>query len=396
MNRKMFSLLAVLLLIASVLGAGGKGEPGESGGAGVVIEEWEIPFLNSLTGAIASIGEYLQWGAERAAFEINQAGGIAGVPVKVIGVDTALEPQKGVVEMSKIVEWALVALGPVPEPVIMAAAPIAVENEMMTMTATTSLEYAEQFFPWSISWFPSTADRLPPLAREWAEDYDVNKVVQFVGIYGPWPGMAAAHVDGIKEVGAEHLGDVEVPQDAVTFGPLVVKALNMNPDGIIIACWPDKAAKIVQELKSRGWTDMDKILLFSSADDAALYTTGGADLNGTVIYNYINVDQDTPRWNAFKEAYQKDHNGLQPPSLSTNYYDAVYMIKRAIEETGVTGDPKKLKEERKLVAEAMLNMKNFEGLLFKWDMSDGVPTNKPGYLFQIQDGRKKLVKEIRN
>jgi hypothetical protein len=40
-------------------------------------------------------------------------------------------------------------------------------------------------------------------------------------------------------------------------------------------------------------------------------------------------------------------------------------------------------------------MKNFEGLLFNWDMSDGVPTNKPGYLFQIQDGRKKLVKEIR-
>lgn len=396
MTKKMLSFLAVLVLVASIAGAGGQSGSGGSGGAGVVVEEWEIPFLNCLTGAIASIGEYLQWGAERAAFEINEAGGIAGKPVKVLGVDTALEPQKGVVEMSKIVEWALVALGPVPEPVIMAAAPIAVENEMMTMTATTSLEYAEQFFPWSISWFPSTADRLPPLAREWAKDYGVKKVVQFVGIYGPWPGMAAAHVDGIVEAGAQHLGDVEVPQDAVTFGPLVVKALNMNPDAIIIACWPDKAAKIVQELKSRGWTDMDKILLFSSADDAALYTTGGADLNGAIIYNYINVDVTTPRWVAFKEAYQKDHNGLQPPSLSTNYYDAVYMIKRAIEETGVTGDPNKLEEERKLVAEAMLNMKNFEGLLFNWDMSDGVPTNKPGYLFQIQDGRKKLVKEIRN
>jgi branched-chain amino acid transport system substrate-binding protein len=396
MNNKIFALLAVLLLIASLLGASGQSDSGGSGEAGAVIDEWEIPFLNALTGPIASIGEYLHWGAERAAFEINQAGGIAGVPVKVIGVDTALEPQKGVVEMGRIVEWALVALGPVPEPVIMAAAPIAVENEMMTVTATTSLEYAEQFFPWSISWFPATADRLPPLARDWARDYGVKKVVQFVGIFGPWPGMAASHVIGIEKAGASHLGDVEVPQDAVTFGPLVVKALDMNPDGIIISCWPGSAAKIVQELKSRGWTDMEKILLFSSADDAALYTTGGSDLNGTIIYNYINVDQDAPRWNAFKEAYEKDHNGLQPPSLSTNYYDAVYMIKRAIEETGVTGDPTKLKEERKLVAEAMLNMKNFEGLLFNWNMSDGIPTNKPGYLFQIQDGRKKLVKEIRD
>lgn len=395
MNKKLLSALAVLLLIASILGAAGQKESGASGEAGVVIEEWEIPFLNCLTGAIASIGEYLQWGAERAAYEINEAGGIAGKPVKIIRADTALEPQKGVVEMGKIVEWALVALGPVPEPVIMAAAPIAVENEMMTMTATTSLEYAEQFFPWSISWFPKTEDRLPPLATEWAKLAGVKSVVQFVGIYGPWPGMAAAHVSGLKVAGAKHLGDVEVPQDAVTFGPLVVKALEQKPDGIIIACWPDKAAKIVQELKNRGWTDMNKILLFSSADDAALYTTGGTDLNGTIIYNYINVDQTNPRWVAFKEAYVKDHNGLQPPSLSTNYYDAVYMIKRAVEETGVTGDPKKLQEERKKTAEAMFNMKNFEGLLFNWDMSGGVPTNKPTYLFEIQDGKKKLVKEIR-
>jgi branched-chain amino acid transport system substrate-binding protein len=90
---------------------------------------------------------------------------------------------------------------------------------------------------------------------------------------------------------------------------------------------------------------LEKIPPFPSADDAALYMTGGSDLKGIIIYNYINVDQTNSRWVAFKEAYQKDHNGLQPPSLSTNYYDAVYMIKRAIEETGVTGDPKKLVKE---------------------------------------------------
>jgi branched-chain amino acid transport system substrate-binding protein len=392
MSKKIFLLLAVILLVLAVVLVGCK----KAGTAKVKVAEWDIPFLNCLTGPIASIGGYLEWGAERAAYEINQAGGIAGKPVKVIGVDTALDPQKGVVEMGKIVQTALVALGPVPEPVIMAAAPIAVENQMMTMTATTSLEYAEKFFPWTISWFPKTEDRLPPLATEWAKlNPNMKSVVQFVGVYGPWPGMAAAHVKGLEKAGVKHLGDVEVPQDAVTFGPLVVKALDMKPDGIIIACWPDKAAKIVQELKNRGWTNMKQILLFSSADDAALYTTGGKDLNGTIIYNYINVDTTTPRWVAFKEAYAKDHNGQQPPSLSTNYYDAVYMIKRAIEETGVTGDPKKLKEERKKIADAIFNMKNFEGLLFNWDISNGVPTNKPTYLFEIQDGKKKLVKEIR-
>ena len=99
-------------------------------------KEWTIPFLNSLTGAIASIGEYLEWGAERAAKEINDAGGIKGKPVRIVGVDTALDPQKGSTEMARLVKDTLVALGPVPEPVIMAAMPIAVENGMPSITAT--------------------------------------------------------------------------------------------------------------------------------------------------------------------------------------------------------------------------------------------------------------------
>jgi hypothetical protein len=41
--------------------------------------------------------------------------------IKVVGLDPALDPQKGSVEMAKLVENTLVALGPVPEPVIMVA-----------------------------------------------------------------------------------------------------------------------------------------------------------------------------------------------------------------------------------------------------------------------------------
>ena len=86
---------------------------------------------------------------------------------------------------------------------------------------------------------------------------------------------------------------------------------------------------------------------------------------------------------------------MVPPSLSTHYYDALYMIKEAIEKTGVTGDPKKLKEERKKIADYCANVKNFQGLMFNWDMKDGVPTNKPLYLFEIEGGKKKFVQEVR-
>jgi branched-chain amino acid transport system substrate-binding protein len=377
----------VLVLLAATLGFGQ---------AKVVVNEWQIPFLNCLTGPIASMGAMYQWSADRAASDINQAGGIAGKHVKVIGVDTANDPQKGTVEMARLVKDSLVALGPVPEPVIMAAMPIAVENEMMSITGTTSYEYASKFFPWTVSWFPPYPVRLPPLVTAWAKEFnDMKQVVQFVENYGPWPLMADAHVAGLKAANVKVLNNVEVPGDAVTFGPLIVKALDQKPDGIIFACNAQKIAKIIKELKSRGWTKMNHLLVFSSGDDAPLYTTGGDDINGVQVYNYINPDVDNPRWNVFKAAFMKDHNGMAPFSLSTNYYDALYMVKEAIEKTGVTGDPKKLKEERKKIADYCANVKNFHGVMFNWDMKDGVPTNKPLFIFEIRGGKKVLVLEVK-
>jgi branched-chain amino acid transport system substrate-binding protein len=366
------------------------------------VTEWKIPFLNCVTGPIAAIGEYLQWGAEQAAREINAAGGIKpagatkGIPVKIVPVDTASDPQKGSVEMANVVKDALVALGPVPEPVIMAAMPIAVENGMMSMTATTSYEYAVKYFPWTVSWFPPTEQRLGLLVAGWAKQFtDLKSVIQFVEPYGPWPGMADAHQKSLSAMGIKMLDKVEVPSDAVTFGPLVVKALNAKPDGIVFVCNAEKIAKIIKELKSRGWTKMDHLLVFSSGDAPELYTTGGADVNGVNVYNYINPDINTPRWNVFKDAFSKAHNGMAPFSLSPNYYDAVYMIKEAIEKTKVTGDPKKLKAERKLIADYIFNIKGFQGLQFNWDTKDGIPTNKPTYIFEIKDGKKILKTEVR-
>ncbi|MCF7928795.1 MAG: ABC transporter substrate-binding protein [Spirochaetales bacterium] len=401
MNKKIFVVLLVLLTAVALTGwAGGAQEEAATGAAEedtgeVVVEEWEIPFLNVLSGPIASIGEYLQWGADRAAQEINEAGGIAGKPVTVKAIDTGMSPEKGSVEMAKIADSALVSMGPVPEPVIMAAMPIAVENGLYSMTATTSYEYAVEFFPWSISWFAPTKEKLPPVVTEWAKMQDLDRVVQFVESYGPWPGMAEAHEIGLEAAGVEVLKQVDVPTDAVTFGPLVVKALEQNPDGIVFACNAEKIAKIIIELKSRGWEDLNNLLVFNSGDAPELYTTGGKQINGTMIYNYTNDALDTPRWNAYKKAYMEDHDGTRPPALSTHYYDAVYMIKEAIEETGVTGDPDKLKEERIKIRDYCNNVKNFEGIQFTWSMSDGVPTDKPLFLFEIQDGDKELVKEVR-
>jgi branched-chain amino acid transport system substrate-binding protein len=139
---------------------------------------------------------------------------------------------------------------------------------------------------------------------------------------------------------------------------------------------------------------MNSILIFSSGDDAPLYTIGGSAINGAMIYNYADPNLNNPRWNAFREAFKQDYDGMEPFSLSPNYYDAVYMIKRAIETAGVTGDPQKLAAERILIRDYCNEIQNFEGIQFTWTNSRGYPRDKPVYIFEIQDGVKIKVLEI--
>ncbi|MCK7470142.1 MAG: hypothetical protein MZU95_04575 [Desulfomicrobium escambiense] len=210
--------------------------------------------------------------------------------------------------------------------------------------------------------------------------------------------MADAHVKGLK--GARREGPGPGRGAHATRSPSArwsSRPSTQKPDGIVFACNAEKIAKIIKELKGRGWTE-DGPACWSSQRRrrAELYATGGADINGVQVYNYINPDLGHP---ALERLQGGLHEGPQRHgcrfSLSTNYYDALYMIKEAIEKTGVTGDPKKLKEERKKIADYCANVQNFQGLMFKWDMQAGVPTNKPLYLLEIEGGKKKMVQEVR-
>ncbi len=116
--KSLVSVLAMAVLLVCLC-ASSLGAPQST----VVVDQWEIPFLNCLTGPIASIGAYMSWSAHKAADEINQKGGVKGKPIKIVDLDTGLSPEKAVEQMAKIVNKSLVALGPVPEACIMAAMP---------------------------------------------------------------------------------------------------------------------------------------------------------------------------------------------------------------------------------------------------------------------------------
>lgn len=386
-NRKIFSILVKIALVVFCLSLISLSAVSQEDHM-----EWEIDFLNSLTGPIASIGSYMSWSAQRAVREINESGGINGKPVLLLEHDTGNSPEKAISEMAKIIHRALVVLGPVPEVCIQAAMPIAVDHQLFCMTASTSYEVAIHYFPWTLSWFPPSEEVLPGVTKTWAQLHSrLQKIVQFTEKQAVWPQMAEFHTIGLKTAGVHEVIEIEVPKDAIMFDSLTVKALSKDPDGFILTCNPDKAAKIIIALQKQGWKDTSKILIFSSADDTSLYTTAGEYLNGCYIYNYIDPNSQNDRWISFREAYKNEHGGLEPSSLSTIYYDCVYMIKEAIENTGITGETDRLTEERIMIRDYCRHVKSFQGIQQSWDMNEGVPSEKGAFLFIIQNNHKEFV-----
>ena len=311
-------------------------------------------------------------------------------------MDTALDPQKGSVEMARLVKDTPGGPGTGSRAGHHGRHAHRGGKRHDVHHRHTSLEYAQKFFPWTVSWFPSTEDRLAPLVAAWGKAVPrheagraVRRAVRPVARHG---GRAR---EGLAGLGIKVLDKVEVPTDAVTFGPLVVKALDEKPDGIVFVQRRRQGGEAHQGAEEPGLEeDGPPAGVQQRGCSRALRHRRQGPQRGRDLQLH-QPDIDNPRWNAFKQAYAEAHNGQQPPSLSTNYYDAVYMIKEAIEKTGVTGSPSKLKAERKLIADYLQNVKGFHGIMFDWDMKDGIPTNKPTFIFKIQDGEKVLVQEVK-
>ena len=242
----------------------------------VKVTQWDIPFLVFLSGPYGGFGEQMKWSVEQAVVAMNDAGGIAGKPVNVTYNDTGLDPAKASAEMSKVVEDSLTIMGPVAAVEAKAAMPLAVENEMMVMSVATGTDITKEFAPYLVSFIAPTEVAVPPVVEEWVKlNPGIKSVVQFTWPLDPtWMQMAGVHTATLEKLGIQST-DVEVGE-GVDMGAVAVKALGQEPDAYIITVGPVEAGKIAQELDKRGVTDHSKILVFMTADDPALFETGGA------------------------------------------------------------------------------------------------------------------------
>ena len=359
---KVKALLTALFLVLVLI-------PGPEAGASetkVAVDKWEIPFLNSWTGVAAGYGKLCDFFQKYAVEEINKAGGIAGKPLVIQDCDTAMDPTRAASCMKKAVEKSLLVIGPMTSLATQVCSPIAAKAGVMSLPVAGGYETIKDSRPWAAVLMIPNIRRARFTMNAWLDQNPDIKTVVMLGFpkVAQWRKLGDLQKQALEERGVKVLENIDVQAGAVDVSSVVIRTMKSKPDGIVTRLMGPDTVRIVSELMKRGWKNRGAVFSHSSVDSPELYSMSaeaGNVMEGTYLGSW-GPGQDSEAYRGLLAAFkglkgQEKATGLMWGDL---FYIATWMAKAAIEETGATGDPAKLKEERIKIRDYINSMKNFD------------------------------------
>ena len=387
---KLRLLVAVILLITGIpFLVAGEEAP--------YVSEWNLPALTMMSGAWAALGLEGKWAMDVAVEEINESGGIRGIPLKLTWYDTAYDPAKTVQQIGRAIDQKpLLILGPQYDTPLSAAVPIACREEVFVLAADGSVV---PFLDcdWGTSLGLSYKDITTAAAEYWytLHGKGMESVALFTNSASTTIVIQAAEWRRVlEEKGIKVHSDIEVPSDTMNFGPPALKAVNYGADAFIHVTGPVQAAKLDIELHNLGVTEGWRIVNYLATNSSPLYEFGKGYLEGTYTYDNYNLYYDSDAWRSLLAKYQAWKPDAQP-SFSVPYdYDLPYVVKQCFEDLNITGNPAKLLEEREKIRDYMLHL-DFEGVQGNISVIKGTGgAQRPLWWFVIWDNRIHEMAEL--
>jgi branched-chain amino acid transport system substrate-binding protein len=404
-KRLVLIILVALMAVATIVGVAGcsssstttstTAQTSTTAANAVVAKEWDLPLLSVLTGPVAFAGLPGKWGAEYAVNEINAAGGVRGVPIKLTAYDTALDNAKAVAMMAKAIPGSLIVLGPFDGRGSEAVSQQVKDNKILSINSNTALTTLASSAPYSIAYMQDSAIANVLAAKKWFElQPGIKSVAMF---YDPSDPAGKDTIDKFQaQIGATGVKVVPIEIAGTTqldFGPAVLKAMNAKVDGYFSSYLSSNHIAIAKELFNRGITQGTEIIGGMAADGSDLFTTGKGFLENSYLWENINPTDTSAKWQTLVTAYKKDFSGQTPINPVVGFYDAVYAFKTAVEALNITGDPAKLVQERQAIDDYLYNSKPMQGLQFQYQYVQGEKVAQQ-FLLQIKNNAFVLVSTL--
>lgn len=396
MRKRLMSLgMALMLSAVAITGCQGSGGSSSSGGdsAGDGGKSFYIGGIGPTTGAAAIYGSCVANAAQIAVDEINANGGINGYQVEYRFEDDVNDAEKAVNAYNSLKDWGMqILMGTVTTTPCIAVATETSADGMFEITPSASStdvidgnDNVYQVCFTDPNQGTASADYI-------SEDIsDVSKVAVIYdssSVYST--GIHDTFVSEAANVGIEVVSDTAFTADTNTdFSTQLQKAQEAGAELVFLPIYYQEASIILQQAKSMnydpvffGVDGMDGILTLegfdtSLAEGVMLLTPFSADSDDETTQNFVSQ---------YKEAY-----GDIPNQFGADAYDAIYIIKQALESAEATPDMS-VDEMGAAMTEAMKSL-TFEGGItgdsMQWDENGAV--NKDPKAVIIENGSYKAM-----
>lgn len=352
----------------------------QAGFASAQEDSIRIGVLYELSGAVAAYGNTQSNAIEMAVEEINEAGGIDGVPIEIVEFDTKSDDTEAAVLATRLTTQENVAaiIGPATTSQLQAAIPIVNENEVPIIAPSVTnndITFAEDGsvhpFVFRTSW-PNSFQGAG-IGRFAYENLGAEKMVVIYdnsSDYGT--GLYENFLDGYE---GEVVVAETVTPDVIDHSAMITNLTVEEFDAITILAFYDSAGPIVQQMREFGF---DQPIVGSNGfgNDIMYELAGEANMNDVYYASlYPIFDEDE-----FVQKYVEKYNS-SPDMFAALAYDTVYMVKQAVEQAGST-DPV-------AVRDALENLGEFEGITgsFIFDENHN-PTKNVVNMIEIQNAEE--------
>ena len=299
---------------------------------------FKIGSIGPLTGGAAAYGNAVVNSVELAVNEINEAGGINGYQVEMRGEDDELNAEKSVNAYNTLKDWGMQFLvGSTTSACSLAVSDYTHEDNMFQLTPSASAAdcvandnvFRVCFSDPNQGLASAQYIGSHKLATKVAVIYDSSDVYSS-GIYQTFAQEAANQ--GFEIVSAEAF----TADSKTDFSVQLQKAKDAEAELLFLPIYYTEASLILTQANTMGYAPlffgvdgMDGILTVenfdtSLAEGLMLLTPFAADATDELTVNYVT---------SYEEKY-----GETPNQFGADAYDAVYVIKQCLEESGATPD----------------------------------------------------------
>jgi branched-chain amino acid transport system substrate-binding protein len=326
-------------------------------------------------------------GAQVAAEEINNAGGVlGGRKIEIVPADSRGIPAESVSAYRKVVTQDKVVAVDCCwfSSSTIATHPTIEELKVPTTTGVAFLPDAKETKLTYLFKFAQTPRLESRFVDYWVKKLNVKRVA-FLARNDDW-GRATS---GVYQARLKELGGTVLSSDYYTpgekdFYSYLTKVKALNPDGINVVDISATAATQVKQMAELGLTA--KALGSDGPITDAFIRIAGKVSEGVPLVVRYGVTLDTPRNKGFVNAFRAKRNNEDPDQYAQAGYDSIYLHAEAIKRAGST-DPAKLK-----AALAKSDYVSVAGSPIRFDEKQQATPKL--YVAVVKDGKRVIVEEI--